>query len=162
MSAELGAQIGLVAPDEVTRDWLREAGVADLGDTTPWHSDAGADRHAPHLRCAALAPQVALPHSPANARADSAVDAVPVQVAYIGACTGAKLDDLRAAAACCRSTRRSGVRLMVAPASRARVGSARARRHTVSAAWRPAPTLLPTSLRRLRRLRQPPFPTAPQ
>ena len=118
MSAELGAQTGLVAPDEVTRDWLREAGVADLGDTTMWHSDADAERTLHTFDAAALAPQVALPHSPALARPISEVDAVPVQVAYIGACTGAKVDDLRAAAAVLRGQRvASGVRLMVAPAS---------------------------------------------
>jgi len=39
-------------------------------------------------------------------------------VAYIGACTGAKLDDLRAAAGVLRGHRVApGVRLMVAPAS---------------------------------------------
>src|SRR5690606_28210464 len=30
MSAELGAQAGLVAPDETTRHYLRQAGVADV------------------------------------------------------------------------------------------------------------------------------------
>jgi 3-isopropylmalate/(R)-2-methylmalate dehydratase large subunit len=41
-----------------------------------------------------------------------------VDVAYIGACTGAKLDDLRAAAQVLKGQRVAhGVRLMVAPAS---------------------------------------------
>ena len=41
-----------------------------------------------------------------------------IDVAYIGACTGAKLDDLRAAASVLRGQRVApGVRLMVAPAS---------------------------------------------
>src|SRR5688572_22596839 len=41
MSAELGAQVGLVAPDDVTRDWLIERGVdaSDI-DVTRWHGDA--------------------------------------------------------------------------------------------------------------------------
>jgi 3-isopropylmalate/(R)-2-methylmalate dehydratase large subunit len=43
---------------------------------------------------------------------------ISVDVAYIGACTGAKLDDLRAAAEVLRGQRvAAGVRLMVAPAS---------------------------------------------
>jgi len=43
---------------------------------------------------------------------------VPVQVAYVGACTGAKLDDLRAVASVLRGRRIApGVRLLVAPAS---------------------------------------------
>jgi 3-isopropylmalate/(R)-2-methylmalate dehydratase large subunit len=42
-----------------------------------------------------------------------------VDVAYIGACTGAKLEDLRMAAAVLRGRRvASGVELLVAPASR--------------------------------------------
>ena len=44
MSAELGAQTGLVAPDAVTLDWLRDAGVADMEDIAHWHSDADAER----------------------------------------------------------------------------------------------------------------------
>ena len=42
----------------------------------------------------------------------------PVQVAYVGACTGAKLEDLRAAAQVLQGHRvAEGVQLMVAPAS---------------------------------------------
>ena len=44
---------------------------------------------------------------------------IGLQVAYIGACTGAKLEDLRAAASVLRGRRlAAGMRLMVAPASR--------------------------------------------
>ena len=43
---------------------------------------------------------------------------VPLDVAYIGACTGAKLEDLRAAAQVLRGQKiAKGIRLMVAPAS---------------------------------------------
>ena len=121
MSAELGAQTGLVAPDAVTRDWLRAAGVPEpeAGDDAHWRTDAGAPITLHEFDAGALAPQVALPHSPANARPVGEVDATPVQVAYIGACTGAKLDDLRAAAAMLRGHRiAAGVSLLVAPASR--------------------------------------------
>ncbi len=118
MSAELGAQTGLVAPDAVTFDWLRAAGAAGLADDGQWVSDANAERTLHQFDAAALPPQVALPHSPALARPIGEVDAVPVQVAYIGACTGAKIDDLRAAAAVLRGRQvAAGVRLMVAPAS---------------------------------------------
>ena len=57
-------------------------------------------------------------HSPANAAPVANHAGQAIDVAYIGACTGAKLDDLRAAAAVLRGKRvASGVRLMVAPAS---------------------------------------------
>lgn len=119
MSAEMGAQVGLIAPDEVTQDWLVKTGVSKedihLGH---WHTDEDAQAEVHRFNAANLAPQVAAPHSPANTHAVSEFQNVAVQVAYIGACTGAKLDDLRAAAQIFKGKRvAQGVRLMVAPAS---------------------------------------------
>ncbi len=138
MSAELGAQAGLIAPDETTRAYLRAAGVpapADvagdanaiaIADDASWCTDPGADITLHEFDAALLAPQVALPHSPANAVPVGDVGAVPVHIAYVGACTGAKLDDLRAVAAVLRGQRvASGVRLMVAPASQLDLKQAR-------------------------------------
>lgn len=119
MSAELGAQVGLVAPDTTTQAWLRDVGVdVPDDDLAHWHTDedASATRHV--FDASALAPQVALPHSPANVRGVDDFEPTQVDVAYIGACTGAKLDDLRAAARVLRGKRvAAGVQLMVAPAS---------------------------------------------
>ena len=117
MSAELGAQVGLVAPDETTRSWLLEHDAGAV-ETEPWHSDdkAAGVRH--RFDAATLAPQVALPHSPANVRSVADLEATRIDVAYIGACTGAKLDDLRAAASVLAGHRvAAGVSLLVAPAS---------------------------------------------
>jgi len=119
MSAELGSQVGLIAPDETTAAWLRDAGVQEELDLARWQSDREADAEWHEFDAAALAPQVAAPHSPANARGVDTYNDVPVQVAYIGACTGAKLEDLRAAATVLRGRRLAdGMQLMVAPASR--------------------------------------------
>ncbi|MFF7056999.1 3-isopropylmalate dehydratase large subunit [Achromobacter spanius] len=119
MSAELGSQVGLIAPDETTAAYLRAAGVTEALDLARWQSDAGAQAEWHDFDAASLAPQVAAPHSPANARDVDQYGDVPVQVAYIGACTGAKLEDLRAAASVLRGRRLApGMRLMVAPASR--------------------------------------------
>ncbi|CAB3866903.1 3-isopropylmalate dehydratase large subunit [Achromobacter animicus] len=119
MSAELGSQVGLIAPDETTAAWLREAGVTEELDLARWQSDRDADAEWHEFDAAALAPQVAAPHSPANTRGVDTYHDVPVQVAYIGACTGAKLEDLRAAATVLRDRRLAdGMQLMVAPASR--------------------------------------------
>lgn len=119
MSAEMGAQVGLIAPDEVTRDWLQKAGVSNLDiDTVNWFTDNDAQAVLYKFNAASLSPQVAAPHSPANALGVQAFRTVAIQVAYIGACTGAKLDDLRAAAQVFKGKRiAQGVRLMVAPAS---------------------------------------------
>jgi len=119
MSAELGAQVGLVAPDATTQAWLAQHGVRiTAADIAPWHSDEDAPgtRHA--FDASTLEPQVALPHSPANVRPVSDVENTKVDIAYIGACTGAKIDDLRAAARVLAGYRIApGVQLMVAPAS---------------------------------------------
>lgn len=118
MAAELGAQAGLIAPDRVTADYVRAAG-GDPGDWQHWQGDDAApvaERH--DFDAAALAPQVAAPHSPANAGdvADHAGQAL--DVVYIGACTGAKYADLAAAADILRGHRPAkGVQLLVAPAS---------------------------------------------
>ncbi len=119
MSAELGAQAGLVAPDAVTREWLAAHGAPGV-DTAPWHSDPGSWAEEHVFDAAALAPQVAAPFSPANAGDASQFAGTQIQAAYIGACTGAKLEDLRFAAQVLRGKRvAAGVRLMVAPASHA-------------------------------------------
>lgn len=119
MAAELGAQAGLVAPDETTRAWLAAHGVALTdADIAPWHSDEGAPGTRHVFDADTLAPQVALPHSPANTHAVDTLPPTPIDVAYIGACTGAKIDDLRAAAQVLTGRHIApGVQLMVAPAS---------------------------------------------
>ncbi|ARP84923.1 3-isopropylmalate dehydratase large subunit [Bordetella genomosp. 9] len=117
MSAEIGSQVGLVAPDEKTVAWLEAAGVPGV-DIAPWHSDAGACAERYRFDAASLAPHVAAPHSPANSRPVGDYGRTAMQVAYIGACTGAKLEDLRAAARVLKGRRvAAGVSLMVAPAS---------------------------------------------
>jgi len=119
MAAELGAQAGLIAPDETTADWLKGVG----GDAGDWHglaTDAGARLLAHHVfDAAALEPQAAAPHSPANAAPVGEAAGVGIDVAYIGACTGAKYVDLKAAAAILKGRKPApGIELMVAPASR--------------------------------------------
>jgi 3-isopropylmalate/(R)-2-methylmalate dehydratase large subunit len=117
MSAELGAQVGLVAPDATTRDWLQAVGVRDI-DTATWHSDEDAPGTWHHFDASGLAPQVALPHSPANVRAVDDLEPTRIDIAYLGACTGAKLEDLRAAARVLAGYRVAPhVQLLVAPAS---------------------------------------------
>lgn len=119
MAAELGAQAGLIAPDETTQAWLESVG-GEAGDWRWLKTDPGANLLEHHVfDAAALQPQVAAPHSPANAAPVGDVPDTAVQVAYIGACTGAKYIDLERAADILRGrTIASGVDLMVAPASR--------------------------------------------
>jgi 3-isopropylmalate/(R)-2-methylmalate dehydratase large subunit len=109
MTAELGAQTGLIASDGVTAAYLQ-------AKIDVWDSDPEAPLLAHHrFRAQELAPQVAAPHSPANARPVTEFRE-KLDLAYIGACTGAKLEDLRMAAMVLRN-RKSRVKLLVAPAS---------------------------------------------
>jgi 3-isopropylmalate/(R)-2-methylmalate dehydratase large subunit len=120
MSAEMGAQVGLIAADDTTLQYLRGVGVsdADLVNAEQWCSDEDADFEGYRFDAASLSPQVAAPHSPANTRDVGAFADVLPNIAYIGACTGAKLDDLRAAASVLKGKHvAQGVQLMVAPAS---------------------------------------------
>jgi 3-isopropylmalate/(R)-2-methylmalate dehydratase large subunit len=110
MTAELGGQTGLIASDGVTEEFLKQK-------IQIWQSDPGAPVLAHHrFDAAELAPQVAAPHSPANSRPVDDFKGIEVGLAYIGACTGAKLEDLRMAARILRGNK-SRVRLLVAPAS---------------------------------------------
>jgi 3-isopropylmalate/(R)-2-methylmalate dehydratase large subunit len=108
MTAELGGQTGLVASDETTLKYLGKGEV--------WQGDPDAPLLAHHRFDARdLAPQVAAPHSPANTKAVTEFKE-KLNFAYIGACTGAKLDDLRMAASVLKG-KKSRVKLLVAPAS---------------------------------------------
>jgi 3-isopropylmalate/(R)-2-methylmalate dehydratase large subunit len=111
MTAELGGQTGLIASDETTSEFLKIKGIES------WESDPDAPVLAHHrFDASELAPQVAAPHSPANSKPVSEFRDVKPTLAYIGACTGAKLEDLRMAAQVLRN-RQSKIRLLVAPAS---------------------------------------------
>jgi 3-isopropylmalate/(R)-2-methylmalate dehydratase large subunit len=110
MTAELGGQTGLIASDDTTAEFLK-------AKAEPWESDADAPVLAHHrFNATELAPQVAAPHSPANARAVTEYKNLSIDIAYIGACTGAKLADLRMASRVLRD-RKSKIKLLVAPAS---------------------------------------------
>ena len=120
MSAELGAQAGLIAADDTTRDWLKAVGVPaeQLEGAEQWFTDEDAAFEPHRFDASALSPQVAAPHSPANTRDVAEFADVKPGIAYIGACTGAKLQDLRAAASVLQGRRvAAGVQLLVAPAS---------------------------------------------
>ena len=89
------------------------------GDLADWQSDDDASYLATHrVDAEQLAPYVAAPHSPANSAPVNEHAGVAVQQAYIGACTGAKLDDLHMAARVLVGRQvASATRLLIAPAS---------------------------------------------
>ena len=149
MAAELGCDTGVIAPDRVTFDYLRARGapVADESAAAALASDPQAACRAEHrFDAGALAPQIALPHSPANSVAADELDRIRIDQAYIGACVGAKLSDLRMAAEVLRGPPKPGRRPSPRACSRAwwmrgpscsRQGAAPAQA-SAPACWRPA------------------------
>lgn len=119
MSAELGAKTGIIAPDATTLADLAAKGVQVEEWRRSLASDTDCTYEAVHrFDATTLAPQVAAPHTPANSH--SVVDTVKRKLdqAYLGACTGAKENDLRMAAEILKGRKvAKGTRLLIAPAS---------------------------------------------
>ncbi len=127
MAAELGGKTGYCEPDEKTRTALEGWGATDI-DIDTWRSDPDATyAKTVVVDGDALTPQVAAPSSPENAAPIDAHVGTKLDQAYIGACTGAKLDDLHMAAEVLKGRKiQSGFKFMVAPSSIAMGEQARA------------------------------------
>lgn len=110
MSAELGAKTGLVDPTGLRFD-------DNFRLTYP---DNSANYVATYrFDVSTLQPMVAAPHSPGNVKPVSEVAGQHVDQAFIGSCTNARLEDLQMAARVIEGKQiHSGVRLIIAPASR--------------------------------------------
>jgi 3-isopropylmalate/(R)-2-methylmalate dehydratase large subunit len=96
MTTEAGAKNGIIEPDETTYAYLRER-------TDTKYSPVQGDPDAHYFEVFAyeiekLEPIVAKPFSPENISAARELQGIELDKAYIGSCTGAKLEDLRAAA----------------------------------------------------------------
>lgn len=116
MGAELGAKFAFFVPDAKTAAYLATAGAGD--DYQALYPDPDAQYcQQLQLDLSSLEPQVACPHSVENVKPISQVDA-PIHQAYLGSCTNARIEDLRAAALLLRGRKVAhGVRLYVSPAS---------------------------------------------
>jgi 3-isopropylmalate/(R)-2-methylmalate dehydratase large subunit len=119
MAAELGGEVGLIAPDQTTLDHILSHGGDPGPDPLQWQPDPDAAYEKRiTIDAATLSPFVAAPHSPANSAPVDVHSGVMIDQAYIGACVGAKIEDLRMAASVLRGTKiAKGVRLLVAPSS---------------------------------------------
>lgn len=116
MAIEAGAKTGLIACDEVTRDYLE--GRAER----PWrefHPDEGASySRIIKVDAADIEPQVAFPHLPSNTHPVSEARGIGIDQAVIGSCTNGRIEDMRAAAEVLRGHKvAEGVRCIVIPAT---------------------------------------------
>ena len=96
MAIEAGGKSGIIAADQVTFDYLAERGKTDYN---PVYSDMDARYHSEYAYdVSKLEPVVAKPHSPDNRATVREVEGTKLDRAYIGSCTGGKLEDFEAAA----------------------------------------------------------------
>jgi len=118
MAVEAGAKFCPFICDEKTREWLSRRGVTGY---KPVVADGDASFEKSYdFDAGALVPKVAKPHAVDNVCDASSLKGVRIQQAFLGTCTNGRLGDLSAAATLLRGRHvKSGVRLIVAPASRA-------------------------------------------
>ena len=129
MSVEMSARSGIVNPDEVTLDFMQDIVrrhpelSLELSESMKKLSLTKSDDNAEYsskmeIDAATMIPQVALPHSPANAKPASELND-EVNVVFIGSCTNARHTDLIEAAKVIKGRKvSSNVNLIVIPASR--------------------------------------------
>src|SRR5438067_8643551 len=98
MVIEAGGKNGVIAPDQVTLDYVNKRNAGQKPYTV-FKSDPGAKFISEKVYdVTKLEPVVAKPHSPDNRAAVTEVRGTKLDRAYIGSCTGGKLTDFRAAA----------------------------------------------------------------
>jgi 3-isopropylmalate/(R)-2-methylmalate dehydratase large subunit len=118
-AVEMGAKNGIFPADERTREYLtgraRQEFAAVDADADAWYA------REIHLDLDALIPRVALPHQVDRVEPIEQLAGTPVQMVYLGTCTGGRVKDfheardvLKAGGGAAR-----GVQLVVTPASRA-------------------------------------------
>jgi 3-isopropylmalate/(R)-2-methylmalate dehydratase large subunit len=100
MAIEAGGKNGVIAPDQVTLDYVNERGrKTGSKPYTVLKTDPGASFVFEKVYdVTRLEPVIAKPHSPDNKAFVSQVKGTKLDRAYIGSCTGGKLTDFRAAA----------------------------------------------------------------
>ncbi len=117
MTTEAGAKAGIVEMDSVTKEYL-----TSLGREAMLEIHAGKEAIYDKILeedVEQMEPYVALPHSVDNVKAVREVEGIPIDQAFLGSCTNARLEDLVMAAKMLKGKKvRDGVRLIVTPASK--------------------------------------------
>ncbi|HEV2687236.1 MAG TPA: aconitase/3-isopropylmalate dehydratase large subunit family protein [Bryobacteraceae bacterium] len=118
MTVEMGAKNGIFPADERTSEYVRER----TGDCPPGIAPDNDARYSREVTIAldGLTPQVALPHHVDRVAPLSAALGTPVQMVYLGTCTGGRVRDFHQALAVLKAGGgvAPGVQLVVTPASR--------------------------------------------
>ncbi|MBN1526980.1 MAG: 3-isopropylmalate dehydratase large subunit [Candidatus Omnitrophica bacterium] len=121
MAIEAGGKNGIIAPDKITRQYLRSIKKEKRrpGDGKFYASDKDAVyNETVEIDARAVEPVVACPDLPSNVKPVKSLKDVAIDQVVIGSCTNGRLSDLEIAAKILKGKKaRSNVRLIVIPAT---------------------------------------------
>jgi len=114
MTTEAGAKNGIIEPDQKITDYLAERGATNFSAVK---GDADANYAKTfEYEASEMEPIVAKPFSPENVSVVRETSSIELDKAYIGSCTGAKLEDLKAVAKILKG-RKVKIRTEILPAA---------------------------------------------
>ncbi len=114
MTTEAGAKNGIIEPDQKIIDYLAERGATNFS-TVKGDEDSNYAKTFEY-EASEMEPIVAKPFSPQNVSVVRETSSIELDKAYIGSCTGAKLEDLKAVAKILKG-RKVKIRTEILPAA---------------------------------------------
>ena len=119
MAIEAGAKNGIIAVDDITRDFLKDKKLAR--SSREFYSDSDAVYvQTIHIDVTKLEPVIAYPSLPSNGKplSQAVSDSIAVDQVFIGSCTNGRLEDLRIAAKILKEKKVARkTRLIITPAT---------------------------------------------
>ena len=123
MTIEFGAKCGVISPDRKVFNYLKKIGVKKYNAT--YSDDNCKYEKIIEFDISKLSPYIAKPHTVDNGVPVEALEGLTINQAYIGTCTNGRLEDLTLAAKILAGRKvHPGIKLLVAPASKAILGEA--------------------------------------
>ncbi len=114
MTTEAGAKNGIIEPDQKITDYLAARGATNFS-AVKGDADANYEKTFEY-EASEMEPIVAKPFSPENVSIVRETSSIDLDKAYIGSCTGAKLEDLKAVAKILKG-RKVKIRTEILPAA---------------------------------------------
>ncbi|MEW6101160.1 MAG: 3-isopropylmalate dehydratase large subunit [Candidatus Omnitrophota bacterium] len=125
MAIEAGARTGIIEPDSITKDYIKQVTKPPARRLTKKikYEELRSDKDAHYDKIyewdiSGLEPQVACPHLPSNVKPASELKNVKLDQVVIGSCTNGRISDLRIAARIMKGKKiKPGLKLIVIPAT---------------------------------------------
>ncbi len=125
MAIEAGARAGIIEPDEITLDYIRQNQNSKFKNQRckSKFKNLKSDKDAYYEKIyewdvSKIEPLVACPHLPSNVKPVSKLKNIELNQVFIGSCTNGRISDLRIAARILKGRKvKSGLRLIVIPAT---------------------------------------------